>query len=132
MTDWDEQQSERWERLYQQVVNLLAPHGVNNAVGEGDYWVVEDNYGWHRVTVGVHSLKILRPEIVNSLRELLSEHLGWEIVAYVDIPEKEKLWPKMGLTIRKHEIIDGLQRELFPPEFRGFIYSDSRPGTGYD
>jgi len=132
MSDWDEKQSEMWHRLYQQVVDLLAHYGVDNPLGDGDYWVVEDNYGWRRVTIGIHNLKMLRPEIIDSLRELLSKSPQWEIVTYVDIPGKEKVWPKMGLTIRKHEIIDGLKRELFPAEFRHFIYPNSRAGTGYD
>jgi hypothetical protein len=38
----------------------------------------------------------------------------------------------MGLTIRAHEIIDGLQREFFPKEFRIFSYEDARPGTERD
>jgi hypothetical protein len=38
----------------------------------------------------------------------------------------------MGLTIRAHEIIDGLQRQYFPEPYRSFRYEGSRPGTEYD
>jgi hypothetical protein len=38
----------------------------------------------------------------------------------------------MGLTIRRHEIIDGLQRQYFPPAYRHFQYPGSRPGTERD
>lgn len=132
MNDWDEKQVESWHQLYERVLALLVQYGIDDPVGQGDYWVVEDNYGWNRIIIGVHNLKMLSPEIVNALRELLSDLPKWEIVTYVDIPGKEKIWPKMGLTIRKHEIIDGLQRQLFPTEYQNLRYADSRPGTGYD
>jgi hypothetical protein len=132
MNDWDEKQVSIWDRLYEQVTGLLARYGMEDSVGKGDYWVVDDNYGWRRSQVEIHNLKMLRPEIVNDLRSLLTDLPDWEITVTIDIPGKEKVWPVMGLTIRKHEIIDGLQRHLFPVEFQNVQYVDSRPGTGYD
>ena len=132
MSDWDEQQVETWIRLYEQVAATLARYGKIESSGDADYWINEDNYGWNRISVGVNNLKMLHPDIVNSLRKLLAKLPGWEITLAVDILGKEKSWPKMGLTIRNHEIIDGLQRHLFPVEFQSFTYPDSRPGTGYD
>jgi hypothetical protein len=41
-------------------------------------------------------------------------------------------WPDMGLYVRHHEIIDGLQREYFPAEYRGFQYENARVGTEND
>jgi hypothetical protein len=75
---------------------------------------------------------MLRPDIVNSLRTLLFELPEWEITLAVDILSKEESWPLMGLTIRKQEIIDGLQREYLPAEYQNVKYESSRPGTGYD
>jgi len=75
---------------------------------------------------------MLRPEIVAELREAVSHLSDWEIVVAVDIPGKEGRWPPMGLTIRSHEIVDGLRREFLPPEWQNMAYPDGRPGTGYD
>jgi hypothetical protein len=132
MGDWDAQQVEIWGHLYEQVINLLAKHGKEDSSGHADYWVNEDNYGWRRISVGVNDLKMLRPDIVNSLRTLLFELPEWEITLAVDILSKEESWPLMGLTIRKQEIIDGLQREYLPAEYQNVKYESSRPGTGYD
>jgi hypothetical protein len=41
-------------------------------------------------------------------------------------------WPEMGLIIRGPEIIDGLQRQYFPAEYRNLAYEGSRPGTDRD
>jgi hypothetical protein len=132
MSDWDEQQVAAWNLLYEQVTGLLARYGKENSGGHADYWVNEDNYGWRRISIGANNLKMLRPDIVNSLRKLLSELPEWEITLAVDILEKEKSWPLMGVTIRKHEVVDGLQRQYLPKEFLDVQYADSRPGTGYD
>jgi hypothetical protein len=76
---------------------------------------------------------MLDPKIVNALRLLLREFAGWEIVIaiYVRPPEGDS-WPDMGLIIREHEIIDGLQRQYFPPEYRSIQYEGSRVGTDRD
>jgi hypothetical protein len=43
-----------------------------------------------------------------------------------------KNWPEMGLIVRSHEIVDGLRRDLFPPEYQNIHYEGSRPGTDQD
>jgi hypothetical protein len=132
MTEQDDGQIEMWDRVFDHVAALLAQYGSEYFRGRGDYLLVEDNYGWRRVTFSVQNLKMISPEIVARLREFLVDLPDWEIVAAIDIPGTEKSWPRMGLTIRKHEIVDGLQRQYFPEEFRAYQYADSRPGTGYD
>jgi hypothetical protein len=75
---------------------------------------------------------MLRPEIVHSLQRLLQELADWEIVIAVDIPGKETAWPRMGITVQQHEIIDGLNRDHLPEPYRSLVIPGSRPGTGYD
>jgi hypothetical protein len=130
--DDDEKQSEEWERLYNRVKSLLAEVGVDDAFGRGDYLLVDDNYGWRRIKIEAQRLIVFRLDVVTALRALLDDMPGWEIVVAVDVPEHEQDWPVMGLTIRRHEIIDGLQREFLPPEFADLHYPGGRPGTGYD
>lgn len=127
----DRQQDLEWESLYKLVVKTLAPWGVDNPFGKGDYLIVDDNYGWRRQKIEVHALKMLKAEIVLELQALLKEYPNWAIVMAVDIPGKEH-WPLMGFTIRAHEIVDGLQRKYLPEEFRFLKIPGSRPGTGYD
>jgi hypothetical protein len=38
----------------------------------------------------------------------------------------------MGLYIRPHEIIDGLQRRYFPKEFQDIAYEGARCDPAYD
>lgn len=132
MTTEDETRDKNWDGLYRSIVGLLRQYGKEDAIGEGDFWVVDDNYGWRRHTVNIFNLEMLNPNIVVALRKLLDDLSDWEIVLALDVPGKEKTWPHMGLTIRKHEIIDGLRREFLPEPCRSMVIPKSRPGTGYD
>ncbi len=132
MTKEEERLDETWGDLYTQVRSLLALYGKENAFGRGDFLLVDDNYGWRRQIVNIFTLKMLNPEIISSLRQLLADLPDWEIVYALDVPGKETEWPDMGLTIRKHEIVDGLRREFLPEPYRSLVIPGSRPGTGDD
>ena len=132
MTKEDELRDQIWEDLYKRVLDLLSRYGKESATGDGDFLVVDDNYSWRRQIVNIFTLKMLTANIIAELRSLLDKLPDWEIVYALDIPGKEKEWPPMGVTIRKKEIIDGLQRKYLPDSFRSFVIPGSRPGTGYD
>lgn len=111
-------------------MDTLAQYGTEDAFGNGDYWINYDNHGWERIQLGVLNLSLYRPQVVGELRELLRDLPGWEITMAVS--GQDKSWLIMGLTIRRHEVIDGLNRDILPEVFRTDQYADSRPGTGYD
>ena len=125
------EQENAWGALYERIVDVLRQFGTEDAFGKGDYLIVDDNYGWRRHKIEAHRLHMLRPDVVNALQLLLHDLPEWEIVLAIDVPGRES-WPPMGLTIRKHEIIDGLRRTYLPAEFQQIKYAGSRPGTGYD
>ena len=125
----NDNQIQEWETLYLLMVETLARWGVHNAFGDGDYLIVDDNYGWRRQTVEVHNLKMLNAEVIKSLQALLTNFPNWEIVMAVDIPGKEH-WPPMGFMIRSREIIDDLQRKYLPEQFRFLKIPGSRRGKG--
>lgn len=128
----EEAQERAWESLYQEIQHVLKPFGAEDHFGRADYLLVDDNYGHRRHTIEIHKLRMLDPSLIQQLRALLHEFESWSIVILVDIPGTEDKWPPMGLIIRKHELIDGLQRDFFPEEFRSVQFEGSRPGTGFD
>ncbi len=132
MNKEDEVRDQIWDALYRAVVDVLRQYGKEEPTGDGDFWVVDDNYGWRRQIVNIFNLKMLDPEIIFKLRALLDKLPEWSIVLALDVPGTEGKWPPMGVIIRRHEIIDGLQREYLPESFQTFVIPGSRPGTGYD
>jgi hypothetical protein len=132
MSKENELRDKEWNDLYKRIIQTLRQYGKDEATGDGDYWVVDDNYGWQRLIVNVFNLKMLNPSIILALRALLSELPNWSIVLALDVPGTEGKWPPMGVTIRKHEIIDGLERDYLPEPYRALSIPGSKPGTGFD
>ena len=74
----------------------------------------------------------MRPEIIRLLQKLLVLFPGWEIVVGLSVPDELGDMRDMGLTIRRHEIVDDLQRRYLPEPYRGFRYEGSRLRTEDD
>jgi hypothetical protein len=122
-------QEAAWDLLYGRVRTELLRFGSEDYQAAADCWVDDDNIGTRQQKVYVRNLNLLRPEVVAALQRLLSGFPGWEIMMAVSAGVRGKDWPAMGLTIRAHEIIDGLRRSYFPPELQQVRYEGSKPGT---
>ncbi len=117
-----------WAQLYARIEKILPQFGKSDYTGRGDYWVVDDNWGCRQHKLYITDLKMLSPNIVKQLQKILENFLDWEIIVAVDLEGAGKLWPKMGLIIKPHEVIDGLQRQFFPEEYQEIKYEGSRRG----
>lgn len=128
MASFDQQEID-WESLYQRIIAYLAPRASMGLDNSDDCCVHDDNIGTLQQMIYVTNLELLRPAVIKDLQNLLKDFPGWEIRVALDV---DRTWPVMGLTIRAHEIIDGLQRQYFPAPYRDFYYEGSRPGTELD
>ena len=128
-----EEQLKIFDRLRDRLKAVLKRFGEPDLLQRnGDYSVSGDYWGYPQVRVSIHNLVLLKPPIIELLRRQFSEFSGWELVVAVAIRGHYHDWPDMGLIIRAHEIVDGLQRQYFPQEFQNIRYADSRPGTDLD
>lgn len=122
-----------FERLRARIDDLLERYGRPDLLSElGDYCAHDDFRGTPQVKVSIGSLNLLRPPVVQQMQDVLKDFPGWEIVVAVALRNHLDDWPDMGLYIRSHEIIDGLQRQYFPKEYRDIRYVGARPGTDRD
>jgi hypothetical protein len=99
---------------------------------QGDFFVHGDFTGYQQVVAFVHNVKMLQPRVIEALQRLIKDFPGWEVEVTVAVHEHYDDWPRMGLYIRPHEIIDGLQRQYFPKEFQSVEYPGARRGTADD
>ena len=97
---------------------------------DGDYSVHGDYSGYPQIVVFVGNLKCCGRQSFCELQRLIKEFPGWQVEVTVAVRGHD--WPNMGLYIRPHEIIDGLQRQYFPKEFQDIAYEGARRGTAYD
>jgi hypothetical protein len=127
-------ESRVFDRLYPLVEKLLEGFGRPKYLpGQppGDFTVHGDYSGHPQIVVFVSNLEMLRPVIVGDLQRLIKDYPGWQISMTVAM-QAHRDWPRMGLYIRPHEIIDGLQRQYFPKDFQNIQYEGVRRGTAYD
>lgn len=131
----DHERVEVFERLRDRTYDLLKRFGQPHYLPiepHGDYSVHGDYAGYPEVVAFVSNLQMLRPSVITALQELIKDFPGWQITVTIAVPEHYDDWPRMGLYVRPHEIIDGLQRQYFPKELQNFKYEGARPGGAYD
>ena len=138
MTNRDRRYNEQldvFEELYPHVKEVMKRFGQPDFLpgrAHGDYMVHGDYGGYPEVVVYVHNLSLLQAAVVDELRRLIRQFPGWQITVTVVPWDRPRDWPNMGLYVRPNEIIDGLQREYFPPEFQNLEYQGARRGTADD
>lgn len=122
-----------FDDLYPRVEKLLDEFGRPKYVPgapAGDFAVHGDYSGRAQVVVFVNNLQMLRPAVVTALQDLVKEYPGWQIVMTVAVRGQIGKWPNMGIYIRPHEIIDGLQRQYFPREYQDIEYAGAARNGG--
>lgn len=115
-------QEQEWITLYERVGDALRRLAQENAFDREDYWILDDNWGRQRHEIEIRNLNLLQPHIIKSLQSLVSDYPEWEISIGVDVVEKYKGWPEMGVIVRHDEIVDGLQRQYLPQELQTIAY----------
>jgi hypothetical protein len=135
--EYDRRQNEQYavfKQLDARVDKLLERFGRPDFLpGQpyGDYHIHGDYSEYPQVVVFVENLELLRTPVVDALQELIKEFAGWQIDLMVTLRGHED-WPNMGISIRANEIVDDLQRQYFPKEFRNLAYEGARRGSVLD
>lgn len=117
-------QERQWQILHDRIAGVLDRFGRKNPVRQGDYWLLDENWGWYRHQLEFQNLELLQPHIVMALQAVLADFPNWEISIQIDVPGKESEWPGMGLIVHHNEVEDALQREFLPERFRSIRYND--------
>ena len=69
MTDGiDPIQDREWRVLHDRIAETLDRFGRRDAFGDGDYWLVDDNWGQCRQLIEIQNLNLLQPHIVKLLQ----------------------------------------------------------------
>src|SRR3954462_581293 len=123
METHDECQEREWRALYAALSVLLEKHGKADAHGDGDFWIVDDNYGSAQHKVCVTRVSFLTRPLAAAVQRRLRVHsLAWEVLFSLDKPELRPTENDLGILVRKHDIqehwsADRMQK-AFGSEFR--------------
>jgi hypothetical protein len=125
----ERRQEVEWQELHDRVTAVLDQYGRKDPFGDGDYWLVDENWGWRDLQLGFQNLALLQPHVITSLQALLAGHPDWQITIEVDAPDGEASVPPMGLVVFHDKIVDELQRDHLPEPYRSLRYEASDGGA---
>ena len=109
--------------LYHSLEELLAAHGISNAFGEGDYWIVDDSWVPLSHKVCIFNIELLTPQLVDEVQRLLKDkfpacHLWFQI----EVKEPGAEVPLPGIRVFpdriEHDWDRDKLRSIFTNRFR--------------
>lgn len=122
-------QERDWKILHDEITRVLDRFGRKNAFGDGDYWLVDDNWGSRRHRLEFQNLDLFQIDILRQLQAVLAGYPDWCITIQADAPGRETIRPGMGVIVYEGEIVDELQRDFPPERFRDTIFGTIRTET---
>ncbi len=91
---------EDWKRLYPLLRSLLLQAGSESPSGEGDFWLVDDDWGGHLHKVCVFRIDFVTRKLVDDLQVLLSgDFPDWGVMFQLEIKGAPEEVPPEGLII---------------------------------
>jgi hypothetical protein len=96
---------EEWEALYAQLTSVLAVFGREDPYGDGDFWVVDDDYGSYQQKVCVTRLSFLTRRCAEAVGRILANYTSpWEVLMTLDFKDPSRPPGGEGILITKSAI----------------------------
>jgi hypothetical protein len=120
--DLQAEQQRDWHLLHDAITRILDRYGVKNHLRQGDYWLLDENWGRYSQQLEFQNLQLFHPVILGALQDLLPQFPHWCITIRVDVVGKEDEWPGMGVLVYRDRMVDDLRREYLPARFQNIIF----------
>jgi hypothetical protein len=104
---------QEWKSLYAELQKSLLRFGTENAFGEADFWLVDDDYGDTTQKVCVHTLSFLRPEVILAVQNLLKQFPRWRVMVQLEMELQGVPADSSGLVIYSGSIEQHWDRDVF-------------------
>lgn len=110
--------SDTCQKIYDCLLSLLNLAGRNNAIGEGDFWLLDDDYGFPEQRIYIFRMEILTDSLVRELQELLKNGFqDWTIRIVLDLLPPDEDVPRAGLLIHSGRVEEQWDREALKKRF---------------
>ena len=72
---------QEWKRLYENLKQILSTHGRNDPFGDGDYFLIDDDYGTYQHKIECSKESFFRSAALLDTKELLCHYEGpWQVI----------------------------------------------------
>jgi hypothetical protein len=99
------QHEQEWQSLYGALEGVFIQFGKEDAYGEGDYWIVDDDYGEPSHKVCISRLGFVTPDLVAAIQRALKDTPNWKVLLQIDEPLDGLPDSSSGLTVR-HDTVE--------------------------
>jgi hypothetical protein len=70
-----------WKRLYENLGQTLSTHGRNDPFGDGDYFLIDDDYGTYQHKIECCKESFFRSGALRDTQELLCQYESpWQVI----------------------------------------------------
>lgn len=104
---------EEWAALYESLRAALAKLGREDAFGDGDYWLVDDDYGGVAQKLCVHRLAFLDSSLVTTIQAVLTRFPGWHVLVQLEAEIDGHPTPPEGIVIYPNHVEQHWDRSVF-------------------
>lgn len=109
-----------WQKIYDAVGAVFGDLQHQGIIGEEEYFVVEDDWGWNIVQTEI-AISRLWPQVARRFQAILVDFPNWQITMQVMKKYTDKQ-PGMGIIVSVDGIKDELRREFLPAELRDMTF----------
>ena len=93
------QHDEKWKDLYLSLGEVLSQFGREDPYGNGDYWLVDDDYGDTAHKVCVSRIAFLSPELIVAVQRALTDLPDWSVLLQIDEQSDGAPASSTGVTV---------------------------------
>ena len=104
---------EEWASLYESLKTALAQLGREDAFGDGDYWLVDDDYGGTAQKLCVHKLTYLSSPLIATIQAALKRFPGCHVLVQLETEIDGQPTPPEGIVIYPNHVEQHWDRSVF-------------------
>ena len=98
-------QPHEWNALYLELRGVLASHGREGPFGNGEFWLVDDNYGSPQHKVCVFRVAFLTQPLCREVQRVIRKYsLAWEVIFAFDFDDGRRGADDFGVTVTKSHV----------------------------
>jgi hypothetical protein len=76
-----------WKSCYLAIQQVLAKRGVESPFGQGDYWLVDEDYGGFDQKICVFRAGFLSRKVISEIQDVLAKEFPtWRVFIVLEIP----------------------------------------------
>ena len=102
-----------WASLYESLKKALAQLGREDAFGEGDYWLVDDDYGGTAQKLCIHKLTYLSAGLIATIQTTLKSFPDWHVLVQLETEIDGQPTPPEGIVVYPDHVEQHWDRVVF-------------------